>query len=222
MQNRAMWTSSSQVPPIKVRVSGVGLSSSADSVLSSAFKTPSPTHKATLKQDSFKKKLRRRCLGTSTCEICGDECCTLMAARLVDHALKKQLEVANLTDSLHLPISVNEAANGLLLCPTCHSHFDFRPPFIRVQMDGTITLTGAAKKQKYKSLYNTKVPWADRISQHKDYPSKELLQLSTKLIRQPRKRARESSSEKEDDEDEDESEEEFAGRKTRRRVRWAL
>jgi hypothetical protein len=50
------------------------------------------------------------------------------AARIIDLALRQKLEEEYDKGGETLPVSVNDAGNGLLLCPTCHAYFDKKTP----------------------------------------------------------------------------------------------
>jgi uncharacterized Fe-S center protein len=86
----------------------------------------------------------------------------------VDHQFSGELEEEYNSDRL-LPISVNDAANGILLCPTCHTHFDKAATkstnnktksgrCITISPVGVITLLGEAARVKYKCLQDKNVP----------------------------------------------------------------
>lgn len=95
-----------------------------------------------------------------------------------------------------LPVSVNDASNGLLLCPTCHAYFDSKHSLL--QIGGTGKIIVASKLKNYKNLLNALVPWASYIGKHKDYPTKELLEFAQRLKPAPKKRLRELIEESEE------------------------
>lgn len=97
--------------------------------------------------------------------MCNMECIdALEATHLVDLALREELEKAYEQND-NLPISVNDAPNGLHLGPLCHTYFDKEPkPFIRIKPTGSMQLFGGAlKSEQHKKLNNTFVDWADNI-----------------------------------------------------------
>jgi len=151
--------------------------------------TPSPKKgpRSTQKQDSFKKKLiRRRDLSESKeCEICGGAVGDLEAAHIVDHQFAERLNDAYM-ENKKLPISVNDASNGLMLCANCHSKYDKqlkggKGRSMQIKADGTILLYGEAKKDNYNNLQGKKVPWHSQIDVNKDYPSSVLLKFAIEL-----------------------------------------
>lgn len=173
----------------------------------SLYKTPSPPKQGSAKrnsakQDSFRKKLIRRNKFRTTCDICGEVCLKLEAAHVLDLAKRSHLEEAYLNDKDEvLPASVNDACNGLLLCPTCHAYFDSKDSLIQISGKGKIILKGELKKVNYRSLHNADVPWASCIGVHKDFPTKELLELAQRLKPEAGKRLRELILESEEDEE---------------------
>lgn len=95
-------------------------------------------------------------------------------------------------DPEHIPISINNAENGLLLCRNCHGYFDNKPQrLIHIKSNGTIELTGKAKEQRYgpggACLHGKKVPWADKINK-KDWRTLALLHVVYHLKAKSRKR----------------------------------
>ena len=115
----------------------------------------------------------------------------------------------------NLPPSVNDAQNGLLLCPNCHGYFHKPQPEIRISHDGTLTMNKKCKKNPRYKLDGTKVPWADKI-RRPNYPSPDLLKFALPpLMNAKNKRAQEVL---EDDED-NESDEEYLvqGRRSAKR-----
>lgn len=169
---------------------------------------PPAEKRSSAKQDSFRKKLLRR-NKSDTCDICGEQAPALEASHIVALAHKELLETEYDKDPDNLPISVNDATNGVLLCPSCHDSYD-RPigkkskkRFIHIKPDGTIVLNGKAEKINYKKLNGKKVPW---IPGQSHYPTPELLQFALTLDPVKGKTTMEKSEEQED-EDEDEDEE---------------
>ena len=137
--------------------------------------------RSSAKQDSFKKKLFRVRRYSTECDICKRSALVaLEAAHIIDHSRARELEAAySKVENSKLPVSVNDASNGLLLCSICHTYFDAAPPCIRINGSGTILLYGDAKADKsYKLISNTKVAWSKHIGVNKDFPSSETLQLS--------------------------------------------
>lgn len=178
----------------------------------SSYMTPSQSPKRnSAKQDSFRKKLIRRNKARTTCDICAEDCLMLEAAHVVDLAKRAHLEAAYEEMDTVLPASVNDASNGLLLCPTCHAYFDSKDSLLKISGTGKIILTGKLKKKNYKNLLNTQVPWASCIGKHKDYPTKELLELALRVKPGAEKRLRELKEESE------ESEEEVRSKRVRRK-----
>ncbi len=99
----------------------------------------------------------------------------LEASHLVDLNEKKKYELGYDVHS-RLPASVNDTANGLLLCPECHSAFDHRDRLLRLDPDGTIRVSGILlKSQKYRDLNGKKVIWSAYIDVNISFPSSELL-----------------------------------------------
>lgn len=116
--------------------------------------------------------------------------------------MKKNLEQAYDNGNIDLPISANDASNGLLLCGTCHTYFDKKPnPMIRIKPDGTIVLSGLAKTINYNKLDGTKVPWSCYIDSNKDFPNKSLLEFALKLKPADNKRLRELQEDSEESSD---------------------
>jgi len=151
--------------------------------MGSSYKTPSPSkgspNRNSAKQDSFRKKLFRRDPHRATCEICDVYCSFLEAAHVIDLAKRTQLEEAYMKNQ-ELPISANDASNGLLLCTECHVAFD--RTFLQISGEGKVIVRSRLKDNpKYKNLQNAYVPWARLIGTHKDYPTKELLKLALRI-----------------------------------------
>jgi hypothetical protein len=154
-----------------------------------AFITPPVTQqqkakRSSAKQDSFKKKLVRR-NKSDRCDICTENAGgVLEGAHVIPHAHKERLENEYDEDRANLPISVNDAMNGLLLCPTCHAYYDLpvgnksKIRNIHILANGTIRLNGIAKQQHYKNLNGKKVPWKLGES---DYPTAQLLEFALSL-----------------------------------------
>lgn len=159
------------------------------------------TRRNSAKPDSFRKKLIRRNKERTICDICSEDVgiAALEAAHVVDVARRTVLEEAFSALDRVLPSSVNDTSNGLLLCPTCHCHFDRGT--IQISGTGKIVLCGDLKKKNYKGLHNTDVPWVGLLGKHMHYPTKELLELALNTKPAPKKRLRELIA------DSDESEE---------------
>jgi hypothetical protein len=99
------------------------------------------------------------------------------AAHLFDQAREKEYTTFFYADRDHMPIGINDAENGVLICPNCHSYFHKKPSrLLHIKSNGTIELTGLAKEQNYAGLHGKKVPWADKINK-KDWPSSALLEV---------------------------------------------
>lgn len=117
--------------------------------------------------------------GNSTCEICGEgEMEELEAAHLYDISKKTELENAYSTDK-SLPLSANDAMNGLLLCALCHKYFDGKSRKLKIQPDGTIKVVKSLSDayEKYKRLNNTKVSWSNMIDDNFGFPTSQLIQF---------------------------------------------
>ncbi len=134
------------------------------------------------------------------CDICNKSFPgVLEAAHIIDLALRKKLEEQYDKGDKTLPVSVNDADNGLLLCPTCHAYFDRKNPEIRIKPDGTIVLYGDCKRNKYENLNNKKVAWVAEIGTNKAYPSASLLRYAMTLKPTAGKRKRELIDESEEE-----------------------
>ena len=160
--------------------------------------------RSTSKQDSFRKKLLTVRKNIQKCDIC-DEIHegNLQGAHIVGITYAEMLRDAYYENE-NLPPSVNDAQNGLLLCPTCHGYFDKPQPEIRISHDGTLIMNEKCKKNpRYKDLDGTKVPWSDKIGRP-NFPSPDLLQLALPLMNAKSKRALEILEDDEDDENEEE------------------
>lgn len=136
------------------------------------------------------------------CDICDENCVgSLEATRVFELAKRSELEAEYLkapADSL--PTSVNDAGNGLLLCPNCHAYFDkpvrrgSKKRNIEITANGTIRLHGDAKKMiNYLNLEGKKVPWHDKIGTSGQFPTPYLLTLCLKFSVSPGKRLHELS-----------------------------
>jgi len=183
---------------------------------------PSPPSKSNVEklsnsyEDSFKRKLTRRnkyYIGNADeCDICGQCIGDLESARILDRALQKTVD-ADYEKIPGVPLSINDAENGLLLCSCCHTKYDKivskkEGRSIQITEDGTIILSGNAKRVNYQNLNGKKVPWARFIGVNKHYPSRELLRyaLQKRLNPLPGKRVREIFEdlvENDDDDDDD-------------------
>jgi hypothetical protein len=153
--------------------------------------TPSFGKRDTGKQQSLTKKLIKRCNSKEDarrCEICDVPSAVFETAHLFDLAREKEYLTFFEADRDHMPISINNAENGVLICPNCHSYFDKKPRrLLHIKSNGTIELTGLAKEQNYAGLHGKKVPWADKINK-KDWPSSALLEVVYHLPPKSRKR----------------------------------
>jgi len=90
------------------------------------------------------------------CDIC-DEIHegNMQGAHIVGLAHVELLRVA-FYENEKIPPSVNEAQNGLLLCPNCHGYFNKTVPEIRISHDGTLIMKeGCLKNPRYKALVGT-------------------------------------------------------------------
>lgn len=134
----------------------------------------------------------RRNLKRTTCDICAEYSPFLEATRVFDLAKRAQLEEAyekSKKDNVY-PCSVNDACNGLLLCPECHAGFDNR--LLQIGVKGKVIVKGLMNDMpKYRSLRNKDVPWAHLLGKHMHYPTKELLKLAWRIKPSKGKRARE-------------------------------
>lgn len=171
-------------------------------VSTTGLTTPSRSAINSAKQESLRKKLLRRNAAVDRaglCDICDNQCPALLeAARVFDVANRKDFEeeFAKLPNATkRLPISVNDAGNGLLLCANCHAYFDmpvkrgFKRRNIEIINDGTIILRGHAKKDiRYSHLNGIKVPWHKHIGSDPTFPTAELLRLGLRYTVSARKR----------------------------------
>ena len=163
--------------------------------------------RSTAKQESFKKKILRLRGNSTACCICNDRFPgSLEAAHIIDLAFRNRLETEYVKDN-SLPLSVNDAMNGLLLCANCHLAYDKKSPLITISVTGVITVHGDGLKTKsLKCLNKRKVSWAEHIGS-KDYPSVSLLRLRLKWkVSDAGKRKRDMDQESEESEESDECE----------------
>lgn len=156
--------------------------------------TPPVGKRDTGKQQSLTKKLIKRCDGKDDarrCEICDVPSAVLETAHLFDLSREKEFIAVYEADREHIPISINNAENGLLICRNCHGYFDKKPRrLLHIKSNGTIELTGLAKDQNYgpaDGLHGKKVPWANKINT-KDWPTSALLNVVYHLPPNSRKR----------------------------------
>lgn len=110
----------------------------------------------------------KRC-NAGRCEICDVPSAKFETAHLFDLAREQEYLACYEDNPEHIPISINNAENGLLLCRNYHGYFDNKPQrLMHIKSNGTIELTGKAKEQKYghggACLHGKKVPWADKIN----------------------------------------------------------
>jgi len=177
-----------------------------------SFKTPPVKSKrSSAKQDSFKEKLKRRNAlydRQANCNVCNDQTPRVLeGAHVVAHAHKALLESQFAKDPDNLPISVNDASNGILLCPTCHSCYDLplgkksKKRFIHIDPNGTIILNGETKDINYKNLHGQRVPWVPGTA---NYPTLQLLKFALTLSSAKDRRIEELKEELEENEEEDE------------------
>jgi hypothetical protein len=103
------------------------------------------------------------------------------------------------TDRDSLPISANDAMNGLLLCPNCHASAGkkSKKTCIQIQSDGVIHLNGI---KDYKGLHLKKVSWNPGYS---NYPTAQLLEFALNLPPVNGVPLQELIEEEEDEEEED-------------------
>jgi hypothetical protein len=119
---------------------------------------------------------------------------------VVPLAQRDFLEMAFQTHSEHLPISANDAMNGLLLCPNCHAYYHLpagkksKKTWIQIHPDGVIHLNGI---KDYKGLHLKKVPW--RVG-NSHYPTAQLLEFALNLLKV---RLQELIEEQEDEEEDE-------------------
>lgn len=147
--------------------------------------------------DSFRNKLIRRNKESTICDICAEDSLWLEATHIIDVAKRALLEEEYKANE-ELPVSVNDASNGLLLCPTCHCCFDLKEPVVQIGANGKIILSGVWETMNYRNLRNATVPWAHLIGRHKDYPTKELFKLALRTKPGAMKRIRELIEESEE------------------------
>ncbi len=127
----------------------------------------------------------------------------LEGAHVVAHAHKELLEREYIRKRGNFPISVNDAMNGLLLCPTCHSYYDLplnkksKIRLIHILQNGDIQLNGEAKDINYRNLTGKKVPWTIGDD---CYPTARLLKFALSLAPIKGKRSIELVEEEEEGE----------------------
>jgi hypothetical protein len=176
--------------------------------------------RSTAKQDSFKKKLlirSRSIKKENKCWICGVTYDRLQAAHIfaVESKERQALSDYYLKFPFDLPASVNDSANGLLLCALCHENFDSKKRDIKISRDGKIVLSKSLQKHPiYVSLRGKKVWWKKFIGKNQ-FPSGKLLQLHFELEKRPQNLYLSDISESGDIEDEDSDEEQPTIRQTR-------
>jgi hypothetical protein len=150
------------------------------------------------------------------CWICGIECYHLQAAHIF--AVEKNEQTA-----LHenyskfgpqvIPLSVNDGANGLLLCPNCHVNFDSKKREIKIHGDGKIIIEKLLRKiPPYNKLHGEYVWWKEFIGTN-NFPSGKLLQLHFALEKRPKNIFMSDLSESEYDDEESEEEQPIKKRK---------
>ena len=112
------------------------------------------------------------------------------------------MDVLYKSDRANIPISVNDAKNGLLLCPTCHALFDSPRNLLKIDKAGKIVVSEDAGESIY-SLNGKFVSWKDNIGTN-DYPSSTFLAIVYELkTKSGDKRIREIMEESEEDADEE-------------------
>jgi len=156
--------------------------------------------RSTSQQDSFRKTLLIVRKNIQKCDVC-DEIYegNLQSTHIVGITHAEMLREAYFENE-NLPPSVNEAQNGLLLCPNCHGYFNKIVPEIRISHDGTLIINERCKKNlRYAALDGTKVSWAAKIGRP-SYPSPDLLQLALLLMNDKHKRVLEVLEDDKDDE----------------------
>ena len=128
--------------------------------------------------------------------------CVLEATHLYDQLYSNRWDDIYKKDRANIPISVNDAKNGLLLCPTCHALFDSPKNFLKIDKTGKIVVSKDAGESIY-LLNGTFVSWKDNIGTN-DYPSSTFLEIVYKLETKSRdKRIREIIEESEEDADDE-------------------
>jgi hypothetical protein len=131
--------------------------------------------RASASQKSFRLKLLHRenykdwkftKNSTVKCQVCDqpsphDE---VQGAHFCDITLRDTLVQAAMKNSGQMPLSINDFANGMLLCKSCHGYFDNSSKHLLVNGDGVIVCSKSLQKHAvYKALHGTQVPWAARI-----------------------------------------------------------
>lgn len=172
------------------------------------FSTPSPTKAAksrsTAKQDSFIKKLHTARNSSNSCDICNTFAPGgLEAAHIIDIGWADKLRAEYLQNRA-LPLSVNDAPNGLLLCASCHTYFDKKPPQITIEDDGKLLMSGdACLNTSLSQFHNQKVSWWESINQDRNYPSSAVLKLRRQWkVPDNKKRKRDQQQQEEEEEEE--------------------
>jgi len=183
----------------------------------------SSRRRSNAKQDSFKKKLRRRKLDNiNQCELCSENVGDLEAVHIVDVQFAESY-YEDFSRNRDLPASLNDCPNGLLLCSNCHTKYD--KPINRklgvgrtIQIDGNgkIHLFGSAKEVNYRNLSGKSVPWVKEMDNDRYYPTSALLKYAYRLNRVGKgKRMRELSQDEEDSDDDDKAVVEKGNHKSR-------
>lgn len=113
-----------------------------------------------------------------TCCICAGGCDRLQVTYIWDLQMAEALDLAYQADLQDdIPICVEDAMNGLLLCPTCHSEFSGPDRRLNITADGTIVAKGFVHDEFRRSLNGKKVSWAHSIGR-RHYPSAALLEIA--------------------------------------------
>lgn len=162
-----------------------------------SFTTPTPKQSIKSTISSFNRRLNNRGHNheevNGKCELCGSGFDGLTHAHLYDKALASKYNKWYARNGRKayrrdLPDSLHATANGLLLCPNCHTYFDTKEKKVKNQQvrhnkvkitdDGTIEVAASTRKadSAIAKLHGKKVPWASLIGE-RGWPSKELLRL---------------------------------------------
>ncbi len=143
-------------------------------------KEVSPTKRSSSNYDSFKKKLYTARDDSNYCDFCKCFSPILEATHIIDIDLHNELRTEFKKDRT-LPISVNDANNGLLLCSTCHAYYDHKNSFITMKEDGKILVDKVLHiNQIHRIMNNSYVSWSDQIGFDSSFPTPSLLRLRNK------------------------------------------
>jgi hypothetical protein len=109
----------------------------------------------------------------------------LQAAHIFDIGSKQAFEDAS--EKLKgIPLSMNDAANGLLLCPNCRVMLVKK--LIKINKSGEIIVSPDTNDQNAIELQNKRVPWKSKIGKL-NYPTAALLDLVFNRSKALRKRS---------------------------------